>query len=91
MSTAVRLADVLAAVADGAGSTTEVARRTGASPEVADTALAALASAGRIRRVIVLPSGCAAAGCSSCGTARGCASAGVATLTGAGLTAWRVV
>ncbi len=86
----VRLADVLAAVAEGAGSTAEVARRTGTSREVAETALAALMAAGRVRRVLVLAGGCSAAGCGACGSASRCASAGTASLTGRGLTAWRV-
>ena len=61
MSGAVRtvtLAEVLREVATGAGSTAEVARRTGASPEVAEAALATLASAGRIRRVLVFAGAC---------------------------------
>ena len=56
------LAGVLAAVADGAGSTTEVARRTGTSTEVAETALAALAATGRIRRVLVFADACTTEG-----------------------------
>lgn len=85
------LTGVLAAVAEGAGSTTEVARRTGTSAETAETALAALAATGRIRRVLVFAGGCASDGCSGCGAAKGCASAGVGSLVGSGLTAWRVV
>lgn len=87
--TSVSLADVLAAVAAGAGSATEVARRTGAPLDVAETALAALASAGRIRRVLVFAGACADDGCGSCGSSGGCASAGVGSLVGSGLTAWR--
>ncbi len=85
------LSEVLAAVDAGAGSTMEVARRTGATPESTETALAALASTGRIRRVLVFAETCPTDGCSGCGSSRGCASAGVGALTGAGLTAWRVV
>ncbi|HEX6888481.1 MAG TPA: hypothetical protein VF143_10275 [Candidatus Nanopelagicales bacterium] len=87
----VALADVLAAVASGAGSTAEVARCTGAPLDVADTALATLASAGRIRRVLVFAGACADDGCGSCGSSRGCASAGAGSLVGSGLTAWRIV
>jgi hypothetical protein len=86
-----RLSEVLAAVAEGAGSTAEVARRTGSTPEATETALAALASTGRIRRVLVFAGGCATEGCSGCGSSGGCASAGVGSLVGSGLTAWRVV
>ena len=85
------LTDVLDAVAGGAGSTAEVARRTGATAEVAETALAALAAAGRIRRSLVFASACADDGCGSCASKLGCASAGVGSLVGSGLTAWRVV
>jgi predicted butyrate kinase (DUF1464 family) len=85
------LGEVLAAVADGAGSTAEVSHRTGAAAEDAETALAALASTGRIRRVLVFAGGCATEGCSGCGSSGGCASAGVGSLVGSGLTAWRVV
>ena len=94
MSGAVRtvtLAEVLREVAGGAGSTAEVARRTGASADVAEAALAALASAGRIRRVLVFAGACATDGCGSCGSSGGCASAGAGSLVGSGLTAWRVV
>ena len=84
------LAGVLAAVADGAGSAAEVARRTGLARDEAETALAALGAAGRIRRVLVLAQGCADAGCGSCASASGCASAGAGSLVGSGLTAWRV-
>jgi hypothetical protein len=86
-----RLSEVLAAVAEGASSTAEVARRTGSTPEATETALAALASTGRIRRVLVFAGGCATEGCSGCGSSGGCASAGVGSLVGSGLTAWRVV
>ena len=82
---------VLAAVADGAGSTAEVARRTGTTPEATETALAVLASTGRIRRVLVFADACSAEGCSGCGSSGGCASAGVGSLVGSGLTAWQVV
>jgi hypothetical protein len=85
------LTEVLAAVAGGAGSTAEVARRAGASPETAEAALAALSSTGRIRRVLVFADACSTEGCSGCGASRGCASAGVGSLVGSGLTAWRVV
>lgn len=85
------LAGVLAAVADGAGSTMEVARRTGTTTDTAETALAALAATGRIRRTLVFAGGCSTEGCSGCGAAKGCASAGVGSLVGSGLTAWRVV
>jgi hypothetical protein len=85
------LSEVLTAVAEGAGSTGEVARRTGADLDTAETALAALASTGRIRRVLVFAGGCAADGCGSCGSAGGCASAGVGSLVGSGLTAWQVI
>jgi hypothetical protein len=85
------LSSVLAAVADGAGSTAEIARRTGANPESAETALAALASTGRIRRVLVFADACSTEGCSGCGSSGGCASAGVGSLVGSGLTAWRIV
>ena len=91
MSTTLALADVLALVGQGAGSATEVSRRTGVSVDVADAALATLAAAGRIRRVLVFAGACATDGCGSCGSARGCASAGAGSLTGSGLTAWRVV
>ena len=90
-SAAPALADVLREVAAGAGSAAVVARRTGTTPEVADAALAALAMAGRVRRVLVFAGACAADGCGSCGSARGCASAGAGSLVGSGLTAWRVV
>jgi electron transfer flavoprotein alpha/beta subunit len=86
----VALADVLAAVADGAGSAAEVARRTGTSLDVAETAMAALAASGRIRRVLVFAGACSTDGCGSCGSSGGCASAGVGSLVGSGLTAWRV-
>jgi len=85
------LADVLGAVAAGAGSATAVARRTGTTPELAEAALAALAMTGRIRRVLVFAGACASDGCGDCGSARGCASAGSGSLAGSGLTAWRVV
>lgn len=85
------LSTVLAAVADGAGSTAEIARRTGATPESAETALAALASTGLIRRVLVFADACSTEGCSGCGSSGGCASAGVGSLVGTGLTAWRIV
>lgn len=87
----VRLADVLAAVADGAGSTAEVARRTGASTQTAEAALATLAAAGRIHRALVFAGACATDGCTSCSSSGGCASAGAGSLVGSGLTAWRVV
>jgi hypothetical protein len=86
-----RVSEVLAAVAGGAGSTAEVARRTGASTQDVETALAALASTGRIRRVLVFADACSTGGCSGCGSSGGCASAGVGSLVGSGLTAWRVV
>jgi hypothetical protein len=85
------LTEVLTAVADGAGSTDEVARRTGSTREATETALAALASTGRIRRVLVFADACSTEGCSGCGSSGGCASAGVGSLVGSGLTAWRVV
>jgi hypothetical protein len=85
------LTAVLTAVADGAGSTAEVARRTGATTEATETALAALASTGRIRRVLVFADACSIEGCSACGSSGGCASAGVGSMVGSGLTAWRVV
>jgi hypothetical protein len=85
------LSEVLAAVADGAGSSVEVARRTGTTPEATETALAALASTGRIRKVLVFADACSAEGCSGCGSSGGCASAGVGSLVGSGLTAWQVV
>ena len=85
------LSSVLAAVADGAGSTAEVARRTGSTTEAAETALAALSSTGRIRRVLVFAEACGTEGCSGCGSSGGCASAGVGSLVGSGLTVWRVV
>lgn len=85
------VSEVLAAVAAGAGSTGEVARRTGTTTQVAETALAALSSAGRIRRVLVFADACSTEGCSGCGSSAGCASAGVGSLVGSGLTAWRVV
>lgn len=88
---AVPLSRVLAAVADGAGSAGEVSRRTGMPLDMAETALAALAATGRIRRALVFAGACAADGCGACGSARGCASAGVGSLVGSGLTAWRVV
>jgi hypothetical protein len=85
------LSEVLAAVAEGAGSNAEIARRTGTTPEATETALAALASTGRIRRVLVFADACSAEGCSGCGSSAGCASAGVGSLVGSGLTAWQVV
>ncbi|MCU0284563.1 MAG: hypothetical protein MUD13_11830 [Candidatus Nanopelagicales bacterium] len=91
MTTMVPLSAVLAAVGAGAGSAAEVARRTGASVEVSDAALATLAATGRIRRVLVFAGGCATDGCGSCGSSGGCASAGTGSLVGSGLTAWRVV
>ena len=87
----VSLADVLAAVAGGAGSAAEVARRTGADMDTAETALATLAASGRVRRALVFAGGCSSDGCGTCGSAGGCASAGVGSLVGSGLTAWRVV
>lgn len=86
-----RLSEVLAAVADGAGSTAEVARRTGASTDTVETALAALAANGRIRRSLVFAGACATDGCGDCAAVTGCASAGTGSLVGSGLTAWRVV
>ena len=83
------LGQVLEAVAAGAGSAAEVARRTGTTRDVADTALATLAAAGRVRRVLVFAGACASDGCTSCGSAGGCASAGAGSLVGSGLTAWR--
>lgn len=91
MTGVIPLSDVLAAVRAGAGSAMEVARRTGASVEVAETALAALAATGRVRRVLVLAGGCTTDGCGSCGSSGGCSSAGVGSLVGSGLTAWREV
>ena len=91
MTGTVALVDVLAAVRAGAGSATEVARRTGTRTDVADAALAALAATGRIRRVLVFAGACATDGCGTCGAAGGCASAGAGSLVGSGLTAWRVV
>jgi hypothetical protein len=85
------LGKVLVAVAEGAGSTAEVARRTGATMEAAETALAVLSAAGRIRRVLVFADACSTGGCSGCGSSGGCASAGVGSLLGSGLTAWRVI
>ena len=85
------LHDVLAAVADGAGSAAVVARRTGCDQGTAEAALATLASLGRVRRVLVFAGACATDGCGSCGSAGGCASAGAGSLVGSGLTAWRVV
>jgi hypothetical protein len=85
------VSEVLAAVAEGAGSTAELARRTGASTQDVELALAALASTGRIRRVLVFADACSTGGCSGCGSSGGCASAGVGSLVGSGLTAWRVV
>ncbi|MGB8020140.1 MAG: hypothetical protein WCF04_02815 [Candidatus Nanopelagicales bacterium] len=79
------------AVAEGAGSTAEVSRRTGIDQEAAEIALAALAAAGRIRRVLVFGGACASDGCLPCASAAGCASAGVGSLVGSGLTAWRVI
>lgn len=87
----VTLSDVLHQVTAGAGSATEVARRTGTTPEVAEAALASLAATGRIRRVLVFAGACSADGCGSCGASGGCASAGAGSLVGSGLTAWRVV
>lgn len=84
------LSSVLAAVADGAGSTTEVARRTGTTTDVAEAALAALTATGRIHRVLVFADACSTDGCTGCGSSGGCASAGVGSLVGSGLTAWRV-
>lgn len=83
--------EVLAAVAAGAGSTVEVARRTGTTTQDAETALAALAATGHIRRTLVFADACSSQGCSGCGSSGGCASAGVGSLVGSGLTAWRVV
>ncbi len=88
--TRVSLGDVLAAVAGGAGSAAEVARRTGADLDTAEAALATLAAAGRVRRVLVFAGACADDGCGTCGSSGGCASAGVGSLVGSGLTAWRV-
>ena len=85
------VSDVLAAVAAGAGSTVEVARRTGTTQQDAETALAALSATGRIRRVLVFADACATEGCSGCASSSGCASAGVGSLVGSGLTAWRAV
>ncbi len=85
------VSDVLAAVAAGAGSTVEVARRTGTTQQDAETALAALSATGRIRRVLVFADACATEGCSGCASSGGCASAGVGSLVGSGLTAWRAV
>jgi len=88
--TRVSLGDVLAAVAGGAGSAAEVARRTGADLDTAEAALATLAAAGRVRRVLVFAGACADDGCGTCGSSGGCASAGVGSLVGSGLTAWQV-
>ncbi len=84
------LGRVMAAVADGAGSAVEVAGRTGMTSEAADTALAALAATGRIRRTLVFAGACSTQGCTSCGSSGGCASAGAGSLAGSGLTAWRL-
>lgn len=84
------LSEVLAAVGEGAGSTAEVARRTHLDTDTAEAALASLAAAGRIRRALVFAGACADAGCGDCGSARGCASAGVGSLVGSGLTTWRL-
>lgn len=91
MTTTLSLVDVLALVGQGAGSAAEVARRTGVPLDVAETAMATLASAGRIRRVLAFAGACATDGCGSCASSRGCASAGAGSLVGSGLTAWRVV
>ncbi len=91
MSAVGAVSAVLAAVSAGAGSTVEVARRTGTSTQDAETALAALSATGHIRRVLVFADGCATEGCAGCGSSGGCASAGVGSLVGSGLTAWRVV
>jgi hypothetical protein len=87
----VTLAEVLHEVAAGAGSAAEVARRTGATRDVAEAALASLAATGRIRRVLVFAGACTTDGCGSCGSSGGCASAGAGSLVGSGLTAWRVI
>lgn len=87
----VTLADVLVAVAGGAGSAAEIARRTGADLDTAETALTTLAASGRVRRALVFAGGCASDGCGPCGSAGGCASAGVGSLVGSGLTEWRIV
>jgi len=58
------VSEVLTAVAAGAGSTAEVARRTGVTAEAADVALAALSSTGRIRRVLVFADACSTEGSS---------------------------
>ncbi len=84
------LSDVLAAVGAGAGSTAEVARRTELDLDTAEAALASLAAAGRIRRALVFAGACTDSGCGDCGSSRGCASAGVGSLVGSGLTAWRL-
>lgn len=84
------LAAILRAVAEGAGSTAAICRRTGAEPEAAETALAALAAAGRVRRELVFAGACIADACGGCRLAAGCASAGAGSLVGSGLTAWRV-
>ena len=92
MSTAtLSLADVLSVVADGAGSTAEVARRTGTSIDVAETALAALSAAGRVRRSLVFAAPCGPEDCGGCASAAGCAAAGLGSPVGSGLTTWRVV
>ena len=59
--------------------------------DAAETALAALSSTGQIHRVLVFADACSTEGCSGCGSSGGCASAGVGSLVGSGLTAWRVV
>lgn len=85
------LVDVLACVSSGAGSAGLIAARLGTSRDLAEAALAALASTGRIRRVLVFAGGCATDGCGGCSSAVGCASAGVGSQVGSGITAWQVV
>jgi len=85
------LVDVLACVSSGAGSAGLVATRLGTTRDLAEAALEALASAGRIRRVLVFAGGCATDGCGGCASNLGCASAGAGSLVGSGITAWQVV
>lgn len=66
---------VAAALAAGPGSVAELAHTCGLSVAEAQTALAALESIGRARRVPLLVTGCAPAGCSGCAVRSGCAAA----------------
>jgi hypothetical protein len=83
------LENILREVRGGAGGAGTIANRTGLDRDTVEAALAALAAAGLIRRVLVFADGCTGSGCTGCQVSQGCGSAGVGSLVGSGLTAWR--